>query len=126
MAKSKETTKKAVKSKKTSKAKQKKATVSKHKTAVKKKAVTTQKKKTTKQEVKPSEIFCAFCGNTPKDTRSLLGTPKKIFICDECLEEFNTVMFEQDKEYWSGKLLNLFEQDLDNKHDIMKSKKETS
>jgi len=107
MAKANKTTKKEAKPKKTTTLKPKKATVSKPKTIAKKKAITTTKKKTSKQEIKPSELYCAFCGNTPKDTRSLLGTPKKIFICDECIEEFNKVLFEQDKEYWGVKLLKL-------------------
>jgi len=114
MAKAKKTAKKAEIPKKTPKAKPKKAAVSKPKTTVKKKSVTTTKKKTSKQEIKPSELYCAFCGNTPKDTRSLLGTPKKIFICDECIEEFNKVLFEEDKEYWGIKLLKLLKQELDN------------
>jgi len=73
------------KKKETPKAKPQKAAVSKPKTTAKKKAVTTTKKKTSKQEIKPSEIYCAFCGNTPENVRSLLGTSKKIFICDECI-----------------------------------------
>jgi len=77
MAKAKKATKKAEKPKKTPKAKPNKAAVSKPKTTAKKKAVTTTKKKTSKPEVKSSEMICAFCGNTPKDTRSLLGTQKK-------------------------------------------------
>jgi hypothetical protein len=111
------------KTKETPKAKPKKAAVSKPKTTAKKKAVTTTKKKTSKPEVKPSEIFCAFCGNTPKDTRSLLGTQNKIFICDECLEEFNKVLFKQDKEYWGIKLLKLLKQELDKETPKKKGKK---
>jgi len=114
MAKAKETAKKAVKPKTTPKAKPKKAAVSKPKTTAKKKAVTTPKKKTNKSDIKPSEIYCAYCGNTPENVRSLLGTSKKIFICDECIEEFNKVLFEQDKEYWGIKLLKLLKQELDN------------
>jgi hypothetical protein len=114
------------KTKETPKAKPKKAAVSKPKTTAKKKAVITTKKKTSKPEVKPSEIICAFCGNTPKDTRSLLGTQNKIFICDECLEEFNKVLFKQDKEYWGIKLLKLLKEELDNEPVKKKSKKETS
>jgi hypothetical protein len=123
MAKTKETTKKTVIPKKTPKAKPKKAAVSKPKTTVKKKAVTTTKKKTSKQEIKPSELYCAFCGNIPKDTRSLLGTPKKIFICDECIDEFNKVLLSQDKEYWSAKLLKLLKEELDKETPKKKVKK---
>jgi len=111
------------KTKETPKAKSKKAAVSKSKTTAKKKAVTTTKKKTSKPELKPFKMICAFCGNTSKDTRSLLGTPKKIFICDECLEEFNKVLFEQDKEYWGIKLLKLLKQELDNEKPKKKGRK---
>jgi len=126
MAKAKDMAKKAVKPKKTAKGKPSKAAVSKPKTAVKKKTVSTAKSRTSKQEIKPSEIYCVFCGKTPEEVRSLLGTPKKIFICDECIDEFNKVLLSQDKEYWSAKLLKLFEQELDNKPDKKKPKKETS
>ena len=114
------------KTKETPKVKPKKAAAPKAKTTVKKKAVTTTKKKTSKPDIKPSEIYCAFCGNTPKDTRSLLGTQKKIFICDECIEEFNKVLLSQDKEYWSVKLIKLLKEELDNKSVKKKMKKETS
>jgi hypothetical protein len=123
MVKAKETAKKAVKPKKTAKAIPKKAAVSKPKTTAKKKAITTTKKKTSKPEIKPSEIYCAYCGNTPENVRSLLGTSKKIFICDECIEEFNKVLFEQDKEYWGIKLLKLLKQELDKETPKKKGKK---
>ena len=123
MAKSNKTTKKEAKPKKTTTLKPKKAAVSKPKTTAKKKAVTTPKKKTNKSDIKPSEIYCAYCGNTPENVRSLLGTSKKIFICDECIEEFNKVLFEQDKEYWGIKLFKLLKEEIDNEKPKKKGKK---
>ena len=123
MVKSKDTAKKVVKPSKTPKAKPKKAAVSKPKTTAKKKAVTTTKKKVSKPDIKPSEMYCAYCGNTPENVRSLLGTSKKIFICDECIEEFNKVLFEQDKEYWGIKLFKLLKEEIDNEKPKKKGKK---
>lgn len=65
-----------VKAKETTKPKSLKTVASKQKTIVKK-TVSKPKKRDLKDDIKPSEIICSFCGNTPENVRSILGTQKK-------------------------------------------------
>jgi len=111
MAKTKETTKKAVIPKKTTKAKSKKAAV--------------KKPKTTAKKMSEKERFCSFCNKSSLKAYRLIAAPNNIFICDECIDVCNRILLEESKDIWRNRLLDILTQEA-NKEPVKKIKSKPS
>jgi len=59
---------------------------------------------TEKAETKTSgDLHCTFCGKSQKEVRKLIAAPM-VYICDECVELCNDILFEQlDDWAWACK-----------------------
>ena len=40
---------------------------------------------------------CSFCGKSADEVKNLIAGPS-VYICDECVERFNEIIAEENKE----------------------------
>ncbi|GBU28974.1 ATP-dependent protease [Treponema sp. R8-4-B8] len=79
----------------------------------KKKTVNAREKQskpiTSKQKDVPASkiYYCSFCGKSSDTRRRLIAGPNNVFICDECVEVCNAILLDEDKEFWTTRLIYL-------------------
>ncbi len=46
----------------------------------------------------PNQIRCSFCDKSKEEVRQMIGGPKKVFICNECVALCDDIVIEDSRD----------------------------